>query len=239
MGTTLIGIGIYWGSVGNNDYHLILTTIGGALLGSSAGWMIEEYYRKGDERTDALSLFNKTYDLLQRHVRVNSLFPHESAVQDLRTVPLHFYYSTFTENGEPFWNYVVLDFTQVVVLGRLLTRIKILDYQSEPHDYDVELYRLQQNDPILILWRPSNSAQAAEVTLLASGFVSYQKWCCGLIDHEDWGRQRRLSRAILSKEKLISNISPGPLSEEDGNKLQNRWEFRYQRGYDLFRSSLK
>lgn len=234
MGTTLIVAGIYWGIKGQGDFHLILTTIGGALLGSSAGWMIEEYYRKGDERTDAFSLYQKTFDFMRNHLRVNDLVPPESDLVLFRRSPLYFYYTTFTEDGEPFWNYLVFDFTKVVVLGRLIVQVEILDLDRTPYPYDVELYRLKQNDPILIYWRPSNSTQSAEVALLDPLFAPYQKVSCGLLDHEDWGRVRRLSKAILSTTQLLRNAQPGPVDKDMANKLEAQWAIKYQRGYELF-----
>ncbi|MEP7168171.1 MAG: hypothetical protein ABI855_02250 [Bacteroidota bacterium] len=144
----------------------------------------------------------------------------------------HFYYSTSSNSKEEpdskgvlFWNHTIFDFSSQHEAGRLKTIAKLFNrYKNNIYtDYDVEMFRVHELDPVIIIERRINSKEPLTVSIIAPMPVGYDPIEFGFCFHDDWSKSLRLSPCIISCDPLFEAKEIGPLTNEQALNAQKKW----------------
>ncbi|OJV55776.1 MAG: hypothetical protein BGO31_16915 [Bacteroidetes bacterium 43-16] len=209
----------------------ILTTIGGVFSGLSSSWLIEEFYKKKDERYDANELYKKSLEIFEKSIECPDIFPQEADIKVFRNQNMHLYYLTRNESGKLFWNYTTLNFTQASLgkLRRLTSTAIIRNYKKNKDiEYEVEMFRKFPSDRIILISRKKGTRDPIYIAVFEPYSNTSKETICGFALHDDWTNEWRLSPAVLSFSSKFPKQKAGPLSNENAKWMQNLWNEMYK-----------
>lgn len=219
FGLALIICSIVFEKLFNNT----LGTVGGALLGVGASWLISEKYKERDERETALELFYKILALLEATLNKRNPRSFDKLTRIFRSSNMYLYHLTQSEDGQLFWHSTVLDFSlkKAIRIGKLVTEIEFHNlYKTKKLKYQAEVSRKSSNDHTIFKLYNPNGQESTSIAVFDS--CKQQKNNCGFMLLDDWSDNYRLSSCILSFEQ-ITETSFGPVSHEESCKLQSIW----------------
>lgn len=208
----------------------IISSVGGVFLGLSLSWLIEEKYKKNDERENAIELYEKSLALLNQTVSAfdktikrTEIYPNEVEIKKFRRTPLYLYHSTKSEQGDMFWHVTVLDFRSAGILKRMTTTTTFVNFdRTKEYTYKAELFRPYPNDCVTLALRPDKTQEALCIGVY-DACKEYTQHSFGYLYHDDWRDSMRLSPSILSFVPILDSQEIGPLDKNMSDKLNIMW----------------
>lgn len=149
----------------------------------------------------------------------------ENGLEKFMIQPVHYYYSTKSENGKLYWCHAIFDFTTPVSpeanFLQSLSEIPNLS-KSLNIKYSAKIIKESSDDPILLSIRYQGTHEKICHNIF-DNMRSYDKSAGGFLYHDDWMGEMRLSPCLLSFEKLTEQDTTGALPHEQCLTLQEFW----------------
>jgi len=240
-------VGVVFIVVGATLEMPYLTSIGGALFGTSLGIFVgrlaNQDLAEANRRANEV-LVQSNQDLVKRLSKLvresvrDSFVSDEEKISDSR-VEWHLYYVT-EMSGNAVWTHAILDFTKSQTPGRLTSTTYLLDESEKGQRYDVEAGR-RDNRFIIFLRPPPISEESAATYVFPYGGFRARSPHYGVSFLETWDQTRAISPAILSRNVLHDHEdkqpdeSFGKLRPEIAQSLDRQWQNEMRRpGYSFF-----
>ena len=151
--------------------------------------------------------------------------------KELFMQPLHFYHSTQSLGGPLYWFHAELDFASGLVTdsGTLITEKAIPNYfRTKNTDYIFELKKDRPEDLILLSLRAKYGTDPILYCIFDKE-VGYDYCTGGLVYHDDWTRDWRVSGCLLSLSRITDQIETAPLPPKECAEAETMWDLLFNK----------
>jgi len=221
-GVALIGLGV---SVKSNDlFSNLFISFGGVTLGTSITMIIESLRLKEQDE--------KIIKIIKNSI-TSKITSDEDSIKDFRR-KFYCYYNTEGEDEKIFWNHLLLDFTKFNGIGKLESKVEILNSSGERFTYFYEGIRRNVGEPLVLFDRSENGNEPTSVHVFPK-IRDYLNKHFGYSYLETWTGKAMLGKIILSESVLFEIDKPGRIEEvEIAKKLDNEWEKKFIHSFVVF-----
>lgn len=220
-GTALIGLGIV---KADNLFGNLCLSLGGVMLGTSITMIIESLRLKEQDEN--------IIEIIKNSI-TSKISSDEDSIKDFRK-KFYCYYNTEGEDGIIFWNHLLLDFSRFNGIGKLESKVEILNSSGESFIYFYEGIRRNSGEPLVLFDRSENGNEPASVHVFPK-IRDYLNKHFGYSYLETWNGKSMLGKIILSESVLFGIEKTGRIAQEKvGKELDDEWDKKFIHSFVVF-----
>ncbi len=216
-GLALITLGV---SIQSNHSLLsnIFISIGGGFAGVSFSSIANTF-----NEIDIISILKNSINPL--------LSSDEKAISKYRIKWHHYHLSRM--HGEYVWRYCQYDFSKSFDVGRLTSKVDVINSKKEKVVYTIEAARRGTN-VIFIQYPEMQSNEEPMIEVFPFMGKHYLSPYFGMMYIESWDGTEILAPSIISNTRLLNWSKIGNLDKKTGDELSKMWKENFKDKIDIF-----
>jgi hypothetical protein len=147
---------------------------------------------------------------------------------------LHHYHITQIR-GEKTWRYRVYDFSQIYVMGRLLTSIEARDGAGHSRRYQIEAGVRESR--VILFEKAADSLEPIIIEIYPMMMIAAHNRHSGIGFMQTWDGNHVLTRTLLCEDPIPGIENEGDVSSDHWKSLEDLWKESMERHHEIFPSA--